>query len=381
MKELGIYVHIPFCKRKCNYCDFISFQNKDEIILKYIECLKKEIRQSIKLTNSKDYIVKTIYIGGGTPSFIKSKYIIEIIKEIRKKYIVDENTEITIELNPGTVTEQKLSDYYNLGINRLSIGLQSDNDEILKNIGRIHTYSEFLDTYKLARKVGFKNINVDLMLGLPNQTIEMLENTVNNVIKLEPEHISVYSLILEEGTKLERQITNGELNLPDENTERIMYHLVKEILKQNGFIQYEISNYSKIGFKSKHNTDCWNQKEYIGFGLAAHSYIGMERFSNTTDIEEYIKNIENDHIEKNYTINEKQDKISQMKEYMMLGLRKIKGISITEFEQKFNQNPIYLYRMELNKLVNEELLEIDGDNIKLTLKGLDFANLVWEEFI
>lgn len=381
MKELGIYVHIPFCKRKCNYCDFISFQNKNEIILKYIECLKKEIRQSIKLTNSKDYIVKTIYIGGGTPSFIESKYIIEIIKEIREKYIVDENAEITIEVNPGTVTEQKLCDYYNAGINRLSIGLQSDNDEILKTIGRIHTYSEFLDTYKLARKVDFKNINVDLMLGLPNQTIELLENTVNNVIKLEPEHISVYSLILEEGTKLERQVKNGELNLPDENTERIMYHLVKEILKQNEFIQYEISNYSKIGFESKHNIDCWKQKEYIGFGVSAHSYIDMERFSNTTDIEEYIKNIENEHMEENYTINEKQDKISQMKEYMMLGLRKIKGISITEFEQKFNQNPIYLYRMELNKLVNEELLEIDGDNIKLTLKGLDFANLVWEEFV
>lgn len=381
MKELGIYVHIPFCKRKCNYCDFISFQNKNEIILRYIESLKKEIRQSIKLTNSKDYIVKTIYIGGGTPSFIESKYIIEILKEIREKYIVDENAEVTIEVNPGTVTEQKLRDYYNSGINRLSIGLQSDNDEILKTIGRIHTYSEFLDTYKLARKVGFKNINVDLMLGLPNQTIELLENTVNNVIKLEPEHISIYSLILEEGTKLERQITNGELNLPDENTERIMYHLVKEILKQNEFIQYEISNYSKIGFESKHNIDCWNQKEYIGFGIAAHSYIDMERFSNITDIEEYIKNIENEHMKDNYTINEKQDKISQMKEYMMLGLRKIKGISIAKFEQKFNQNPIYLYRMELNKLVNEELLEIDGDNIKLTLKGLDFANLVWEEFV
>lgn len=381
MKELGIYVHIPFCKRKCNYCDFISFQNKDAIILRYIESLKKEIRQSIKLASSKDYIVKTIYIGGGTPSFIESKYIIEILKEIREKYIVDENAEITIEVNPGTVTEQKLCDYYNAGINRLSIGLQSDNDEILKTIGRIHTYSEFLDTYKLAKKVGFKNINVDLMLGLPNQTIELLENTVNNVIKLEPEHISVYSLILEEGTKLEEQITNGELNLPDENTERIMYHLVKEILKQNGFIQYEISNYSKISFESKHNLDCWNQKEYIGFGIAAHSYIDMERFSNTTDIEKYIKNIKNEYVEDNYIINEKQDKISQMKEYMMLGLRKIKGISITEFEQKFNQNPIYLYRMELNKLVNEELLEIDGDNIKLTLKGLDFANLVWEEFV
>lgn len=381
MKELGIYVHIPFCKKKCNYCDFISFQNKNEIILRYIENLKKEIKQSIKLTNSEEYIVKTIYIGGGTPSFINSEFIIEILKEIRKKYIVDENAEITIEVNPGTVTEQKLCNYYNLGINRLSIGLQSDNDEILKNIGRIHTYSEFLDTYKLARKVGFKNINVDLMLGLPNQTIEILENTVNKVIKLNPEHISIYSLILEEGTKLEEQISNGEINLPDENTERIMYHLARKILNQNEYIQYEISNYSKICFESKHNTDCWSQKEYIGFGLAAHSYINMERFSNTTKIEEYIENIENENIEDNYIINEKQNKISQMKEYMMLGLRKINGISIMEFEQKFNQNPIYLYRIELNKLVNEELIEVDGDNIKLTIKGLDFANLVWEEFI
>lgn len=381
MKELGIYIHIPFCKKKCNYCDFISYSNKDGIILKYIESLKKEIERSIKLTNSEEYIVKTIYIGGGTPSFINSESIIEILKKIREKYIIDKDVEITIEVNPGTVTEQKLCDYYNSGINRLSIGLQSDNDKILKTIGRIHTYSEFLNTYKLARKVGFKNINVDLMLALPNQTVEILENTVNRVIKLNPEHISIYSLILEEGTKLEEQISRGELTLPDENTERIMYHLVRKVLNENEYIQYEISNYSKIGFQSKHNTDCWSQKEYIGFGIAAHSYINMERFSNITKIEEYIENIENDNIENNYIINEKQNKISQMKEYMMLGLRKIKGVSITEFEQKFNQNPIYLYRIELNKLVNEELVEVDGDNIKLTIKGLDFANLVWEEFI
>ena len=381
MKELGIYIHIPFCKKKCNYCDFISYSNKDEFILKYIEILKKEIERSVKLTNSEEYIVKTIYIGGGTPSFINSESIIEILKKIREKYIIDKDVEITIEVNPGTVTEQKLCDYYNSGINRLSIGLQSDNDEILKTIGRIHTYSEFLNTYKLARKVGFKNINVDLMLALPNQTVEILENTVNRVVKLNPEHISIYSLIIEEGTKLEKQISSGELTLPDENTERIMYHLVRKVLNENEYIQYEISNYSKIGFQSKHNTDCWSQKEYIGFGVAAHSYINMERFSNITKIEEYIENIENDNIENNYIINEKQNKISQMKEYMMLGLRKIKGVSITEFEQKFNQNPIYLYRIELNKLVNEELLEVDGDNIKLTIKGLDFANLVWEEFI
>ena len=195
MKELGIYVHIPFCKRKCNYCDFVSFQNKNELIEKYIECLCEEVKQSTKLSNSKDYIVKTIYIGGGTPSLIESKYIKEIIKEIKKRFNVDENAEITIEVNPGTVTEEKLNDYYNSGINRLSIGLQSDNDEILKTIGRIHTYSEFLTTYKLARKSGFKNINIDLMLALPNQTLEILENTVNNIVKLEPEHISIYSLM------------------------------------------------------------------------------------------------------------------------------------------------------------------------------------------
>lgn len=381
MKEIGIYIHIPFCKKKCNYCDFISFQNKNEYIEQYISCLKKEIEKSIKIENIEEIIVKTIYIGGGTPSYINSNYIVDLIEEIKKKYKITDDAEITIEVNPGTVTRQKLEDYYNIGINRLSIGLQSDNYDILKIIGRIHTYSEFLETYELARDIGFKNINIDLMLALPNQTIEILENTVNKIIKLKPEHISIYSLIIEEGTKLEEQIKNEEIKLPDENTERIMYHLVNEILKQNNYIQYEISNYSKPNFNSKHNLDCWNQKEYIGFGVASHSYINMERFSNTENLEEYIKNIKNEQIQNNYTINEVQNKTTQMKEYMMLGLRKIQGISVSEFKQKFNENPIYLYRIELNKLVEKELIEIDFDNIKLTKKGLDFANLVWEEFI
>lgn len=381
MKEIGIYIHIPFCKKKCNYCDFISFQNKSEYIEEYICCLKKEIQESTKIKDVDEIIVKTIYIGGGTPSYIASKHIVDLIKTIKNKYKICDTAEITIEVNPGTVTKQKLEDYYNIGINRLSIGLQSTNNEILKMIERIHTYEEFINTYNLARKIGFKNINIDLMLALPNQTIEILESCVNKVVKLNPEHISVYSLILEEGTKLEKQVAKGDITLPNDNTERTMYHLVTEILKQNEYIQYEISNYSKIGFESKHNMDCWNQKEYIGFGISAHSYINMERFSNTENIEDYINNIKNGNIKNNYIINEIQDKISQMKEYMMLGLRKIEGISIKEFKQKFNENPIYLYRIELNKLVNEELIEVDFDNIKLTKKGLDFANLVWEEFI
>ena len=381
MKELGIYIHIPFCKRKCNYCDFISFQDKDNCIIKYVECLKEEINKTIKLSNYKEYTVKTIYIGGGTPSYIDSKFIVEIVNEIKEKFNVDKNAEITIEINPGAVNEKKLYDYYNVGINRLSIGLQSDNDELLKTIGRIHNFNEFLEIYKIARTIGYKNINIDLMLALPNQTVEMLENTVNNIIRLNPEHISLYSLIVEEGTKLEKQLENKELTLPNEDTERIMYHLTRKILYENKYIQYEISNFSKKGYESKHNLDCWSQKEYIGFGLASHSYINMERFSNTTNIDEYITNIQNKKIERNYTTHEKQNLESQMKEYMILGLRKIDGVSIKNFKEKFNQNPIYLFRMELNNLVNKGLIEIQENNIKLTNKGLDFANIVWEEFI
>ncbi len=377
MKELGIYIHIPFCKSKCSYCDFISFANKEKKVEKYIECLKKEIKNK-EVDNC---IVDTIYIGGGTPSFIESKYIKEILELVKSRFKIKEEAEITIEVNPGTVNEEKLKDYKKMGINRISIGLQSTNNRILKQIGRIHTYEEFLNTYNLARKVGFKNINVDLMLALPNQTLEQLEGSVEEVIKLNPEHISIYSLILEEGTKMEELVNNKKVELPSDELERKMYWDIKNKLEQNGYTHYEISNFSKKGFESKHNMNCWNQKEYLGFGLAAHSYINNERFCNINNIEEYIKNIENNNIKSNIEICEIQNEEEKKKEYMLLGLRKLEGVNIQEFKNKFVDNPIYLYRKELEKLVNENLIEIDLNNIKLTNKGLDLANLVWEEFV
>lgn len=388
MKEVGIYVHIPFCKHKCYYCDFISFADKNSLIDEYIKWLKYEIKE-VGQGNRLDYenklddlvLVKTIYIGGGTPSFIESKYITEILKTIKENFVVDEDAEITVEMNPGTVDENKLKDYYNCGINRLSIGLQETNNALLKEIGRIHTYEDFENTYSLARNVGFKNINVDLMLGLPNQNILDLENSINKILDLDPEHISVYSLILEENTVLKNKVDQGILTLPEDEMERKMYYTVKNMLENNGYIHYEISNFAKKGFESKHNLDCWNQKEYMGFGAAAHSYTNNFRFSNIENIEEYINNFKNNKEEDNLIFHEKQNRESKMKEYMMLGLRKIEGVNIQQFKNKFVENPIFIFRKEIEKLVNEELLEVDGNFIKLTKKGLDLANLVWEEFV
>ena len=231
------------------------------------------------------------------------------------------------------------------------------------------------------REIEFQNINVDLMIGLPNQTLWEVEDSLGEVISLEPEHISVYSLIVEENTKLQKQIDEGILRLPAEEIERKMYWKVKEILEQNEYNHYEISNFAKNGYESKHNMNYWNQKEYIGFGVAAHSYTNEIRYSNVESVEEYIQNFKMGKQEDNFVFHEKQNIISKQKEYMLLGLRKIKGVSIQEFKNKFVENPIYLYHTELEKLVNEELLEIDGDYIKLTKKGLDLANLVWEEFV
>lgn len=379
-KELGIYVHIPFCVQKCSYCDFISFANKKEMIKDYIEALKKEIEYvEVGLVSPQNSEITTIYIGGGTPSFIDSKYIVNIIDTIKSKFQVCKDAEITIEINPGTVTKEKLEDYIKCGINRVSIGLQSTDNKLLSEIGRIHTYEQFLNTYELVRNVGFKNVNVDLMLALPNQTIEILEDSLKKVIAINPEHISVYSLILEEGTKLYNLVESGKLKLVDEDVERKMYWKVKNILEQNGYNHYEISNFAKIGFESKHNLNCWEQKEYLGMGEAAHSYFNKTRYSNTENIEEYIKNMNEDKNTK--TIHEIQKETDEQKEYMLLGLRKIEGVSISKFKEKFVQNPIYIFRKELNKLVEEELIEVDIDSIKLTNKGLDFANLVWEEFV
>lgn len=386
-KQIGLYIHIPFCKQKCSYCDFCSYANKESFIKRYIQCVLKEIievgnNNKIDFENGKDdlFLVKTIYIGGGTPSLIDSKYIVQIIEDIKLNFEIDEKAEITIEVNPGTVTLEKLEDYNKAGINRLSIGLQSTHEHLLKEIGRIHTYLDFLDTFRFAREAGFENINVDLMIGLPNQTLAEVQDSIEEIVSMEPEHISVYSLILEEGTPLFKKVEEG-LELPDEELERKMYWTVKRILETNGYNHYEISNFAKQGYESKHNLDCWNQKEYIGFGVAAHSYTNGIRYSNIENLEQYIKNYEEDKTEENLVFHEKQDMETMQKEYMLLGLRKIDGVSIQEFKIKFVANPVFLYHDKLEKLVNEELVEIDGDQIKLTNKGLDLANIVWEEFI
>ncbi len=374
-KEVGIYIHIPFCKKKCYYCDFVSYCNKDNLIENYIKAVKKEIQ----MQNIQSQIT-TIYIGGGTPSYIDSKYIEEILEELKSKNIAS-NAEITIEVNPGTVTKEKMQEYKKMGINRISIGLQTTQNNLLKQIGRIHNFEEFLETYNITRKTGFKNINVDLMIGLPNQSIQDIKITLEKIIKLNPEHISVYSLIVEEKTPIEDKISKGELELPDEETERNMYWYVKNTLELNGYKHYEISNFAKIGYESKHNVNCWEQKEYFGFGIAAHSYRDITRYSNITNIEEYIKNIKNQKIERNRIIHEIQKEDDKKKEYMLLGLRKIDGIKISEFKNKFGDNPIYLFRNQLKRLNDEELIIIDDDTIKLTNRGIDLANLVWEEFV
>ncbi len=410
-RELGIYIHIPFCQHKCDYCDFVSFSNKQDFIENYVEAVKKEINNYFKdKTLLETYTVTTIYIGGGTPSYINSKYICEIMHvledNLKDNMVKMEDMEITIEVNPGTVNKEKLEQYRNAKINRLSIGLQSTNNEMLKQIGRIHTYEQFLETYQMAKEVGFENINVDLMIGLPNQTIEDIKRSLQEIVQLNSTHISVYSLIIEEGTVIAQKIENHQLQEMDEELERNMYWYVKNTLELNDYTHYEISNFAKEGKESKHNMNCWRQKEYIGIGLAAHSYLNYVRYTNTSEMEQYVTRMNNlngqivndilklsknkekasleekeKNIETTYEIEEVQDVEDRKKEYMLLGLRTIEGVSISKFKEKYIDNPIFLFRKELEKLVEEKLVAIDGDYIRLTNKGLDLANLVWEEFI
>ena len=377
MKEIGIYVHIPFCKSKCYYCDFASFADKDELIDRYVKAVKSEIYHR----QSEDYIIKTIYIGGGTPSYIPEKYIEEILAMIENCFLVSNDAEITIEVNPGTVNKSKLSAYMNSGINRLSVGLQSANNELLKKIGRIHSLEDYEKTINLAQKVGFKNINTDIIIGLPDQTIYDVENAINKVVSLGINHISIYSLIVEENTKMEQMLNSKKYSLPDEEMERYMYWFAKRKLEDEGFNHYEISNFAKEGMQSKHNMDCWNQKEYLGFGSAAASYENKVRYKNIEAVNSYIKNIEENSLEKNLRIEEKQTEIDEMNEFMILGLRKIKGVDVIRFKNKFLKSPFKVYKEKLKKLFDEGLIFVAPNVIRLTDKGLDLANIVWEEFV
>lgn len=377
-KAIGMYLHIPFCKQKCFYCDFVSYSGKEVLHREYVEALKQEITEvANQITNSID----TIYIGGGTPSYLRGEDIQQLIDTIQKKYQVEEKAERTIEVNPGTVTEEKLQIYRNSGINRISIGLQTNDNMLLKEIGRIHRKEDFLETYQLARKVGFTNCNVDMMIGLPKQTMQEVKETLQQLLSLQPEHISVYSLILEEGTKLYQLVEQGKLTLPEETLERQMYWYVKEQLQLAGYCHYEISNFAKLGYESKHNVHCWKQKEYIGMGVAAHSYYKNRRYSNTEDLRFYLSCIETKKREQMTMVQEIQDKKAKQKEYMLLGLRMIQGVSINEFMEQFGVNPMEEYAKEIEGLIHKQLLRRKQDSIQLTEKGLDFANIVWEEFI
>lgn len=377
--ELGIYVHIPFCVKRCDYCDFVSYSKNFDMQEDYVKKIIEEIEDNNEILRENK--ITTIYIGGGTPSSINPKLIKDILNKIYEVANIEnkESIETTIEVNPGTVSKNNLQMYKDCGINRLSIGLQSTNDKILETIGRIHNYAQFLSTYNWAVEVGFPNINVDLMLGLPSQTVSDLKQSLENILNLRPipNHISVYSLIVEEGTEIDKKISEGILKLPYEEEERNQYKYVKNYLELNGYKHYEISNFAKSGYESKHNVNCWKQKQYIGFGVAAHSYINGCRYSNTVDFEKYL-NKKSKYVK---VIHEEQSMEDMKKEYMLLGLRMLDGISITEFKEKFGDNPIYLFRNELQKLVEQDLIVVDLDSIKLTNKGLDFANLVWEEFV
>ena len=377
----GIYIHIPFCKQKCFYCDFASTAKKvDETLYEqYINALCQEITMYQALFP--DIYIDTIYFGGGTPSILPPDLIIRALNTVKANFTLNSDIEITLEANPGTVDEQKLQYLYQNGINRLSFGVQAVQDDLLQKIGRIHTIKEAEMAIEMAQKIGFKNISMDLMYGLPGQTLEMLKEAVSWAVNKNMQHISIYGLQIEENTVFGRLYDQGKLILPSEDESEMMYDYLTEQLPKYNYNRYEISNFAKKGYESKHNMNCWNQMEYVGIGTAAHSYRDITRYSNTEDIKEYIKNVQKGEFEKNRIIHEIQKEEDSKKEFMLLGLRKIDGLKISEFKNKFGDNPIYLYRNELKKLSDEKLIIIQDDNIRLSNKGIDLANLVWEEFV
>lgn len=368
MKPLELYIHIPFCIQKCLYCDFRSAPSAKEERQEYVLELCRQIRTYRKTAG--DYHIVSIFVGGGTPSILEGEQIRGIFGAIRDTFVVDEDAEITIEMNPGTVTEEKLKVYREAGIDRLSIGLQSAENEELKILGRIHTYEEFLDTYRLAREMGFGNVNVDLMSAIPGQTAAGWEKTLRKVAGLRPEHISAYSLIIEEGTPFYEKY--GKVRddadalrddpLPDEEEERQMYRSTKKILGEYGYQQYEISNYALPGYECRHNLGYWDRTEYLGIGLGASSLLHNRRW---------------DFGEEPVALSIQE----QMEEYMFLGLRKTEGVSRSKFAGEFGRGLDEVYGNVLRKMYELGLLEETGDLVRLTERGIDVSNMVMCEFL
>ena len=371
-RPLELYVHIPFCVRKCQYCDFLSGPSDEETKERYIEALLQEIHA---VEHTEDYEIVSVFIGGGTPSALKAEAIASVMRTLQEKFFFCEDAEVTIEANPGTVDLEKLTIYRNVGINRLSLGLQSTDAEELKLLGRIHSYEEFLKSYEWAREAGFSNINIDLMFAIPGQTGEAWRQHLYQVAELNPEHISAYSLIIEEGTPFAEQ----NLDLPDEDTEYQMYEDTAEILERYGYRQYEISNYAKQGYMCRHNAGYWQRLEYLGFGLGASSLYGGMRFSNTHQMQEYLTDSRKpEQIRKDVTVLSRNE---QIEEFMFLGLRMTEGISEKKFEENFNVRLMDIYGDILQKYEETGFMEHIETKWRLTRKGIHVSNHILADFL
>lgn len=386
-KTTGIYIHIPFCVCKCAYCDFLSAPATDSVKENYVNALIEEIRLTAETFAKQDkkYTVNTIFIGGGTPTSINPELIKKVLDFVYCKFNIVQQAEITIECNPGTLTKENAQIYRSAGINRISFGLQSADNKELKLLGRIHTLEQFGESFDIARKAGFDNINIDIMSALPGQTYEGFRKTVDKVIAFNPEHISAYSLILEEGTRLYEHIEEYP-ELPDEDTERKMYAYVCERLDSAGYHQYEISNFAKNGFECRHNLSYWERKNYLGFGIGAASLFEECRYTNISDIEEYISLLSEQGCEaaKLNCVREESRKLSeaeQMEEYMFLGLRKTGGISVSDFFNTFNRRIEEIYGGVIDKNIGYGLLQRCGDRLFLTRHGIDVSNVVMADFL
>lgn len=387
--KIGIYIHIPFCSRKCYYCNFISYPHKESLIQSYIDAVCMEILQNAEILS--EYQIGTIYIGGGTPSYIDSIYIMQIMNTLNL-FGQNEKREVTIEINPSSITLERLLDYKKCGINRISIGVQSTQDDILKKIGRTHTKEDVIHTLQMCKEAKFTNLSIDLIYPLPDLSLEKWNQTLEDVTKLVKEysikHISVYNLEIHENTKLDFLLKENYVSLVDEDTEYQMKELLEEKMKENHFQKYEISNFCLEGFQSKHNCHYWNQGMYLGFGAHASSFFANTRYKNTDSIEEYISSI----TKSKTAIRQKDslDKLSLMKEFIILKLRLVDGFTTVEFS-KFNQDLLDLFSEELNDLEKKQLIKIEPLNqmiagkkafrICLTKRGMEVANIVWEQFI
>lgn len=395
-RSLGIYLHVPFCVRKCLYCDFLSAPGDDEMKTEYVETLKREIRGQASLYGGHE--VRTVFFGGGTPSLLSGDQIGSVLDCLREEFSFDgDGVEVTMEVNPGTVTRESLSGYRLAGVNRLSMGLQSADDRELRALGRIHTWEDFLCSYEMARKEGFGNINVDLMSALPGQSPEGWAETLEKVIRLKPEHISAYSLIIEEGTpffeyygKSGDGAEAGRLPLPTEDEDRVMYGRTKEILGKAGYGRYEISNYALPGFACRHNVSYWERTDYAGFGVGAASLLGNVRWSNTADMGRYLEFSGERGMETHLKLSvQKLSVQEQMEEFMFLGLRMTDGVSACRFYEEFGESLENIYAAAIDKLVKEGLLVrvekgADGREdtwFRLTDFGIDVSNYALSEFL